>query len=162
MDPMTDADRTWEAFAEAIVRIAFDDFPKVLEPAAPAEVGEFPFEAPVHIITAYNPAGVRMAEDDNARRHRALGAALAGHETVPTVGSARDGSMAEPGYAVFGLTLGEAVQVGDRFGQRAIYRWTADALSVIGIDEPIETRLGWRLTDDPPGLRPLPPPQPQG
>ena len=29
----------------------------------------------------------------------------------------------------------------------AIYRWTADALTILGVDEDVEVRLGWRLSE---------------
>jgi hypothetical protein len=141
-------DAMWDAFAEAIVRIDLMTGPAVLAPEAFGEVGRFPFEAPVHIITAYNPAGVEIDAGSNRRFHDALCSAVGTRQAFSTVGSARDGSMAEPGYAVLGLTLAEAIELGRRFGQRAIYRWTTDALTIVGVDEDNERRLGWALSDD--------------
>ena len=54
--------------------------------------------------------------------------------------------MPEPGYAVLDVSLDTAVEIGREFGQRAIYRWTDDALSIVGVDEPVRLRLGWRLS----------------
>ncbi len=141
-------DEMWDAFAEAIVRIDLTTGPAVLAPEAFVGVGRFPFDAPVHIITAYNPAGVEIDAGSNGRHHLALGHALAAHEVLPTVGSARDGSMAEPGYAVLGLSLDEATELGRQFGQRAIYRWAADALTIVGVGDATERRLGWALSED--------------
>ncbi len=141
-------DAMWDNFAEAIVRIDLASGRSVISPEALGEVGQFPFDAPLHIITAYNPAGIEVDAGSNEQFHDALGVAVDAYEVFSTVGSARDGSMAEPGYAVFGLTLDEAVELGRRFGQRAIYRWTADALTIVGVGEATERRLGWSLSDD--------------
>lgn len=138
----------WEGFAGAIVRIGFATGAVVLTPEVDGEVGTFPFDSPVHIITAYNPAGIEINGAANELTHQTLGVAVNGYDTFPTVGSARDGSMAEPGYAVLGLELDEAIELGRRFGQVAIYRWTADALTIVGVDEPTELRLGWTLSED--------------
>ena len=55
--------------------------------------------------------------------------------------------MAEPGYAVLDVEPSFALAMGRQFGQRAIYRWTADALTILGVDEDVEVRLGWRLSE---------------
>ena len=141
-------DSMWDAFAEAIVRLDLVTGPVVLMPKALGVVGQFAFDHPVHIITAYNPAGVEIDAASNRRLHEALGTALDEHEVVSSAGSARDGSMAEPGYAVLGLSLDEAIELGRQFGQRAVYRWTADALTIVGVNEAIERRLGWALSED--------------
>ncbi len=135
----------WDGFAEAVVRIEMPAGPVILAPRQEG-VGEFPLDAPVHIITAYNPAGVRADETSNHERHRELGRRVARYDVLPTVGSDPGGSMPEPGYALLDVPLETAVEIGREFGQRAIYRWTDDALSIIGVDEPVELRLGWVLS----------------
>jgi hypothetical protein len=135
----------WDGFAGAVVRIRLTTGAVVLTPRAEG-VDAFPFDAPVHIVTAHNPAGVETDEATNERRHRELGRRLASHLVVPTVGSAPDGSMAEPGYAVLDVSLEGALEIGREFGQRAIYRWTADSLSIVGTDEPHLRHLGWSLS----------------
>lgn len=125
----------------------------VLEPAEPDSVGDFPFGLPVHVITAYNPAAVEGDEDGNERRHASLTTALSAYDTIPSVGSARDGSLAEPGFGVLDITTATAVGIGRSFGQIAIYRWSAEALTIVAVDDSTELRLGWSLTpatDEPP------------
>ena len=142
-----DEDSMWDGFAGAVVRLAFPDGTRLLEPRSGGDVGEFPFGAPVHIVTAYNPAGIEIDEQANIDRHRRLGDAVAGFSTVATVGSAPDGSMPEPGFALQEVELSEALDLAREFGQRAIYRWTPDELAVIGVDELRHRRLGWSLTE---------------
>jgi hypothetical protein len=54
--------------------------------------------------------------------------------------------MAEPGFGVLDMELDVAVQLGRRFGQVAIYRWTRDTLSIVGVDDPSTIDMGWTLT----------------
>jgi hypothetical protein len=139
------AHETWEGFAGAVVHLSLPAGDHRLEPRRSGTRGAFPFSAPVHIITAYNPAGEMVDEAANETNHTELAAALREAETLATIGSAPDGSMAEPGFAVLGLELDDAVELGRRFGQAAIYRWTEDTLAIIGVSEPRVVRMGWSL-----------------
>lgn len=137
----------WEGFAGAVVRLELPAGGALLEPRPPGDVGVFPFAAPVHIVTAYNPAGCEIDEETNIDRHRDLDIAVSGLETIPTVGSAPDGSMPEPGFGLLDVSLSDALDLARDFGQRAIYQWTYDALTIVGVDEPHRRRLGWSLTE---------------
>lgn len=136
----------WSDFARAVVRIELPTGSYRIEPRDPVELGEFPLDAPVHIVTAYNPAGLVADDADNRRRHDELRRAVSGRVTYPTVGSAPDGSLAEPGRAIAGLDLAAALELGRRFGQRAIYEWSPDGLRIVGVDEPLTRSMGWVLT----------------
>ncbi len=139
-------DDTWEAFTRAGVRVELDAGPRRLEPRRPGDVGAFPFAAPVHIVTAYNPSGIESSLDRNEAHHARLLAELGDRRVLPTVGSAVDGTMAEPGCAILDIELDEGIGIGARFGQRAIYRWSAGELVVVGVDEAGRTAMGWTLT----------------
>jgi hypothetical protein len=138
-------DALWDGFAGAVVQISLPTGRFRLEPRPSGSDSEFPFESPVHVITACNPAGVEVDAATNEERHAALADALRRHRTFATVGSAPDGSMAEPGLAVIGLEADEAIELGRRFGQAAIYRWTADALAIVGVGESRTVEMGWSL-----------------
>ncbi len=138
-------DDIWDGFTNAVVTIDLPSGRHRIEPRPDGATGDFPFDAAVHIVTPYNPDGVETTAEANQRsldRFLAIVDQLTAH---PTVGSAPDGSMAEPGRAIEGLALPDAIELGRRFGQRAIYRWSADALSVIGVDEDTRHDAGWRL-----------------
>jgi hypothetical protein len=139
-------DAMWDGFANAVVRVDLPTGRVVLEPRPLGDIGVFPFDAPVHILTAYNPAGIEIDEETNAGRHRSLGRALTGRNVVPTLGSAPDGSMPEPGFGVVDMTLNDALELASNFGQLAISRWTPDALSIVDVDGVHRRRLGWSLS----------------
>lgn len=111
----------------------------------------FPFDGPVHIVTAYNPRGDPSDEAANRRSHAELAAAsgAAGWSALPTVGSGPDGSMPEPGLAILDITLEEAIALGARFGQAAVYAWHPDGLDIVGVFDEHTRSLGWRLEDAP-------------
>lgn len=142
---MTMSDETWIGFTQAVVQISLPSGPHVLRPDAPGRHGSFPFESAVHIITAYNPAGDLIDLDENRDRALELDVAVAHLTTFPTIGSAPDGSCAEPGHAIVDIDLVTAVEIGRRFGQRAIYAWTPESLDVVALTGAGRERLGWRL-----------------
>ena len=111
-------------------------------------MGRFPFTGAVHIVTACNPGGRPGDDAGNAARHRELvdHVTALSVETVPTVGSARDGSMAEPGLLILGIDRTTAIEIGRRFGQRAVYAWSRAALEILDVQEDGCLRLGWALT----------------
>lgn len=142
----------WGGFAKAVVRVTLDERTSViLVPAPPGSVGQYPFDSPVHIVTAYNPRGDHADEAANQRSHAELvaAAAAAGWSALPTVGSGPDGSMPEPGLAILDITLDEAVALGARFGQAAVYAWHPDRLEIVGVFEDHTRSLGWRVEDAP-------------
>jgi hypothetical protein len=138
-------DEMWRGFADAVIRIELPAGPHRIEPRPAGDVGEFPLDGTVHIVTAHNPAGRAATEHDNRTRHSQLTLAIDGRTSWPTVGSAPDGSMPEPGFAISGLDPTAALELGRRFGQRAIYEWSAAALRIVGVDEPDVHTAGWRL-----------------
>ena len=71
-------------------------------------VGDTPLPADTLVVTACNPSGMPIDERQNSARHRAFGIALSGRDLVSSIGSAPDGSMPEPGYALLDTTLEEA------------------------------------------------------
>ena len=54
--------------------------------------------------------------------------------------------MAEPGYAIEGLDRSAAIELGRRFGQRAIYEWSPAGLDVLAVDGSTTHRSGWAVT----------------
>lgn len=63
---------------------------------------------------------------------------------VPAVGSSLDGSHSEDSRAVFGLTDGQARELGMRFGQVAVFAlrgWQWSLLACVGNRE---STCGWR------------------
>lgn len=74
-------------------------------------------------ITALNPGSVRLSEDENRARQRELEDAIRhlGHPMFRGEGIGEDGSWPpEASILVLGIEQEAAVQLGRRFGQRAI------------------------------------------
>jgi hypothetical protein len=105
----------------------------------------------VHVVTAWNPGSRLLPAGDNARRQAALGALLAqrGIAWLPAVGRAPDGTWQEESMGIRHLPRADAVDLGRRFGQRAIYALSAGGLAVVGCAERHEVRSGWRLAVTP-------------
>ena len=113
-------------------------------------VGDAPGQA-FHIVTAYNPHGRLATESDNRRAQRAQIALLDVRNAAyhPAAGADPAWLHVEPSVAISGLTRQEAVDLGWRFNQDAIFEWTADALTVLPCTDYASVALGWRqITPD--------------
>ena len=109
--------------------------------------GRFPFDAAVHVLTAYDPGAARLTPAENAGRQRALVADLPAHvRRWDAEAGADDGSHTEHGVLVAGLTDDEARALGTRHGQDAIFRWSAAAWSVLPCDGGAPSHAGWVLS----------------
>ena len=62
----------WDGFAHAVVRLDLPTGHVVLAPKPLGDIGLFPFGAPVHIVTAYNPAGIEIDEETSTRALHAV------------------------------------------------------------------------------------------
>lgn len=121
---------------------------RTAEPGVAA--GDAPAQA-VHIVTAYNPHGRQATESDNRRAQRALVAHVDARNAAyhPAAGADPAWLHVEPSVAIVGLTRQEAVDLGQRFKQDAIFEWTADALTVVSCTDDASVALGWRqITPD--------------
>jgi hypothetical protein len=105
----------------------------------------------VFLLTAYNPRGEELPDDENERRLAELESYLR-TELVPVVrsiGASEDGSWMEPGFALLDATEAEAITIARRFEQAAIYAWSAEGLEVVGALDEGRASVGWALTDEP-------------
>lgn len=118
----------------------------VIEAAPAGEVmGQVPVQ-PIHVITAHNPHGREASEGDNRRAHRELLAQLDSMDVEhhPAAGADPKWLHVEPSVAVLGISRPEAVELGRRFQQEAIFEWDADALTVVSCTSEEVAVLGWR------------------
>jgi hypothetical protein len=90
--------------------------------------GEFPrpiggLRAPITLVTGWNPGGQEASPAANRAANVALRTSLEarGQSWRPALGRAHDGSWAEPGFAVGGLTEVEAAALGREWRQLAVY-----------------------------------------
>lgn len=94
-----------------------------------------PVSAPAFVITAWNPGSEDTHPQRNADANDALTALLVdvGAAVTPVVGAARDGSWREDSFLVSGITRTEAVAIGARFGQLAVFELTDDTCTVLEV-----------------------------
>ena len=113
--------------------------------------GVFPFDAPVHVVTAHDPGDARLTEAENSDRQARLVAELDARRLThwTTVAGAEDGSHAEVGALVVGLDDGEARTLGAAWGQDAVFRWSRTAWTVLACDDAPSVDLGWRIEGGP-------------
>lgn len=77
----------------------------------------------VAVITAWNPGLNRPTERDNRAANQRLEPAVEelGYAYLPAVGRSRDGAHEEPSIAVLDISRADAISLGSRFGQAAIF-----------------------------------------
>lgn len=143
-----DRDERFTGYAQARVRVEHADGVLVVRPrAVGTTVGPFPFDAPVHVLTAHDPGPARLSAAENAARQAALEARLhaEGVATWPALAGAEDGAHAERSALVVGLTDARARALAAAWGQDAIFRWSATAWSILPCDRADPLHLGWEL-----------------
>ena len=96
----------------------------------------------VHVITAWNPRGARVTPSANDERQRDFEEQLnqLTHRWVPAAGVADNGLWAEASAAITGLTREQAVHIGRRWDQEAIFEWDPVA-SVVAVVSCVDDRL---------------------
>lgn len=93
--------------------------------------------SPAAVITPWNPGLLELSEPDNRKRSTQLHARLVleGYECWDSLNSAPDGSHAEPGFLVWGITPQQARAIAQSFDQWAFFWYSEDGeRSVINCD----------------------------
>ena len=95
------------------------------------------------IITAWNPGTERPCESDNIKANERLRAALreGGWTLHPASARARDGSHAEPSFAVPGIGADSALALARQFDQAAILFWDGVAARLLWCDAQAQGKL---------------------
>jgi hypothetical protein len=147
-------DDDWASYARAVIDVVppgGDGFRLV--PADPGVVDPWPDDLvePVVVVTAWNPDSVRLSPGDNVVRAKRLEAELVRLGVVHWPATGRDLATPhhEDGVAIIGLTEGEGIDLGARFGQAAVYSWTPYALSVVSCTDDRRHVSGWHLVGRP-------------
>lgn len=129
-DRYPNGDGAWAAFTATRIHIFVAEGTVTVQPDLLPE--RFPWNHPVHVITAWNP-GVVCSVEQNQLANAELEAALraSGHQVYAAEGRSIDGSWVEESYAVEGLSRDEAIAIGRRFSQLAIFEITDVGVDVI-------------------------------
>jgi hypothetical protein len=143
-------ERDWAAYRVAVVDVVPPDRAAFrIVPDVPGAVGTWPdgLTRLLVVVTAWNPDSVRLADDVNAARHRILTRELSarGLPWWPATGRDPGDGHAESGVAIPGLPEDEALALGRRHGQAAVYLWTPGAWEVVSCVGDRRETLGWRL-----------------
>jgi hypothetical protein len=140
---------SWQLYLDAVVEMELPQGCLRLRPQPPGQKGTWPagLEAPVHVVTAWNPASQERPEEENRAAQVRLEEELSALGAVfwPAVGSDTRSDYREEGVAVVGLSEADASALAARYGQSAIYAWTPQAWAVIACDGSRRTDIGWAL-----------------
>ena len=123
-------DELWDVYAGALIECTVGG---VVRSLRGPEAEPLPADAPLFVMTAFNPQGVERDEATNDADEAALehDLAAAGLAYWQAKGRSPDDSWSEPGVAVAGLDRGQACEYGERYGQLAIYELTDDEVHVV-------------------------------
>jgi len=141
----------WASYSRTVVEIVGSGVGDlVVRSAPPGEVGEWPWPSPdpVHILTAWDPGGERPSEADNRRREADLEAdlrPLAGGIWVAEGFDPVSGHR-EEGVAVRGIREADALALGARYGQDAIFAWTPREWTIVACDAGRRVVSGWSVS----------------
>ena len=101
----------------------------------------------MHILTAWDPGDERPGAEENRTRQAALEADL--HEVTDalwfTVGVDPVSGHREEGVAACGVSEAEALALGARYRQEAIFVWTPDEWAIVACDGSRRVVAGWQL-----------------
>ncbi len=91
---------------------------------------------PLFVLTAHNPASEVRPDAENEQQNAALKADIEalGFAPYDAIGKSPDGSWFEPGFALIGVDLATANELGKKYGQHAIFEIHPDRVIVQACD----------------------------
>lgn len=143
---------TWESYISAHVRVASPTGLIEVRPAPASGVSQpFPDRTgrTIHIITAYNPNGRDRSTGVNVKAHGRLLAALdeQGWEYWDASGGDATWTHVEHGVAIIGISEVEALALGRKFNQEAVFAWSPQTWCVVRCDGTGRSTSGWTSLD---------------
>ncbi len=99
-------------------------------------------EPPTFVLTAYNPNGSQLNDERNTTANERLGTAIRelGGDICPAVSRSPSGEWAEPSFLTIGITREQALELADRYGQKAIFELDDQHVRVIEVSTGTEKR----------------------
>ncbi|MDN5864468.1 MAG: DUF3293 domain-containing protein [Gammaproteobacteria bacterium] len=99
---------------------------------AQAPVGRAPSQA-LAIVTAWNPAELRPERAVNERANVRLAEEIerCGWRAYAARGGSGDGSHVEPSFAVANISRAEALALGRRYAQAAVFYWDGSDATIL-------------------------------
>ncbi len=145
------SEEVWSAYMKTVVDFALPaQIAFTVSPAPRGTVGDWPggVGAPVFVLTAWNPGSERPGEEANRSRQEKLETEFRerGLEVWSTIGRDPESDYFEVGIAVCGLTEDEALAIGVRYGQDAIFSWTPTAWLILSCVDTHRHESGWFIS----------------
>jgi hypothetical protein len=140
---VADHEAEWDLYLGAVIECEIDGHTVGLRGP---DAERLPARAPIFVLTAYNPGGVDRDHARNEAAERTLERELASRGLTfwVALGRSRDDSWSEPGVALAGIDRADACELGDRYGQLAVYELTDDHVYVVRCDLAEIVRTGER------------------
>ena len=140
----------WDAYVSAELRIETPDGPVHVYPAPALQAtGEYPDPGRrrIAVITAHNPGGEDVVPEANAVAHRELIAELDRRSLTwwPAAGADPSWEHVEESVAIPGLSQSDALELGAKFGQEAIFLLSPTGLRVIDCATGRMSMTGWHI-----------------
>jgi hypothetical protein len=144
----------WANYAKTML-VFQDDLGQTwkLRPAAARHVGDWVLGPPsfrrptteAWVITAWNPHSVQAQSTDNERsnQHMVREIEAAGLRFTPAKGQAEDGSWSEDSFLVHDPDPEWLVTLAARYGQNAVFHWSRESWSVVGVLLDGTVTMGW-------------------
>ena len=122
----------WDTYADAI--IVRSEPSSVL--AGPDALDDWPLPEPCHVITAWNPDSLLTSGDQNGEANDRLEATIIRHGGAiePVVGRSSDNTWNEDSFLVVGVSREQAADIGQSFGQLAIFELDRHSVHVVRCD----------------------------
>lgn len=139
-------DFPWQHYLQTAVEFDADGQTGTVWPLDSAEIGcTHPPLGPLHVITAIQPDSDPTSAE-NAARMNVLDHELqaAGITAIRAVGVSFDRNHREDSRAVFGLDDDQALALGLRFGQVAVFAWRGPRWSLLACATDRQEHRGWR------------------
>jgi hypothetical protein len=131
----SDAER-WNAYRNTIV--AAELYPEQkLFLNGPNSIEDWPFINDVFVITAHNPLGIQRTAEDNNKANQELATEIVrcGGRYCAAVGESRDGDYGESGFVVWNLSIDDAIYLGRRFRQEAIFMASENEFRLVDLSD---------------------------
>jgi hypothetical protein len=128
----------WRAFTDSIIYNS-DNGDRY---AGPGSV-DIPIPMPSYVITAANPFEQHESDRVNDHRNQMLRKVLEKRATyvIEVIGSSRCGNWKEKSFLVSGVPKSEILNLAKQYGQRAIFKLTADQKLVLSTDGQTKGRV---------------------
>lgn len=112
----------------------------------PDALEQWPWDAPIHVLTAWNPQGAPIGDDEAERINIRIAEDILtrGGRFAFGAGRSPDGTHREPSLIAWGLTRDDALDMGRKASQDAIFELTSDEIRFIDCLDGTVTSWGRR------------------